>query len=273
MAIATYADYDTDLRNPEILNFSKTTIGRFAGAHTFNIAASPPAAGIPSTAVSCNNTTTGAFNIESQVGSQAGVEWTLARASVNTSAGQPLLLICDRLCHQGGLSATVTGAQTTNLPTAALTRYTSGVGVMICVDIYTLIGTTATTLRATYTNSNGVGGRTTKDVVFGGAGNNAAHSRIWLPLQDGDNGARSVESINVVASTGTAGNFGVTLVKPLTYLMPPVAGTEHFGTNIFNNLIGGCGQFESYLPECCIELAIFAAQALYVTGTLGFIRK
>lgn len=124
-------------------------------------------------------------------------------------------LVVDRLSHQGGLSGTVTTAQTTNLPTAALTRYTSGDGVMIGLSIYTQIGTTATTVTASYTNQAGTSGRTTAAVVFGSTGFREANRLITLPLQSGDTGVQSVQSVTVLATTGTAGAFGVTLYKPL----------------------------------------------------------
>lgn len=273
MAIATYSDYYTALSKPEIINFGKAFISRFSGGHQWTAGGLPAAATAPTTAVACDNTTTGAYNVGSPVGADAGTEWILARHSVNANNLLSLFVVCDRLSHQGGLSATTTGVQTTNLPTAALTRYTSGEGVFICLDIYTAIGTTATTITAVYTNQAGTGSRTTKDVVFGGGGYNGLLSRIFLPLQDGDTGARSVESVTLAATTGTAGNFGVTLVKPLAVLMPAIGGTEAFGTNIGNNLIGGGVQFEPFLEGCCIEISSFTGASSQTYGTLGFIRK
>lgn len=141
--------------------------------------------------------------------------------SANNQQVFPSLLI-DRLTHQGGLSGIVTGAQTTNLPTAALTRYTSGAGVCIGVNVYTNVGATATTLTASYTNQEGTAGKTTKAVQFGGTSRNAAATCVILPLADGDTGVRSVESVTIAASTATAGSFGVFLFKPLTWIPPGV---------------------------------------------------
>jgi hypothetical protein len=36
-----------------------------------------------------------------------------------------------------------------------------------------------------------------------------------MPLQAGDRGVKSVESLTLSASTGTAGNFGLTLFRPI----------------------------------------------------------
>lgn len=125
------------------------------------------------------------------------------------------LIICDRLVHSGGLDGTVTTAQTTNLPTSALTRATDGLGVMIGLTIYTAVGSTGTTVSASYTNQDGTPGRTTPLVQFGATGHREANRLIILPYQEGDLGVLSVESVTVTATTGTAGNFGVTLFKPL----------------------------------------------------------
>ena len=127
------------------------------------------------------------------------------------------LVICDRLAHSGGLSGTVTGAQTTNLPSAALTRYTSGVNVMGALEIYTAIGATATTFTTSYTDT-GIPGHTSPATVIGGTGFNAAGRFIDIPILGSGTGIKEVASVNLVASTLTAGNFGVTLYKPLLTL-------------------------------------------------------
>ena len=124
------------------------------------------------------------------------------------------------------MSGIVTTAQTTNLPTAALTRYTNGVGVQIGLTIYAAIGATGTTVTATYTNESGGSGRVTPLTNLGGASFNTARRFITLPLQSGDTGVQSVQNVTVTATTGTAGNFGVTLYKPLVMLSVPVVSQD-----------------------------------------------
>jgi hypothetical protein len=124
-------------------------------------------------------------------------------------------IIADRLSHTGGLDGSISDEQVTNLPTATLTRYTNGEGVMIGLTIYGAIGGTATTVTARYTNQAGVGNQQTPLVAMGGTGFNAANRMILLPLQEGDTGVRSVEGVQLTAPTGGIGNFGVTLFKPL----------------------------------------------------------
>jgi hypothetical protein len=147
-----------------------------------------------------------------------------SRNTDNHTLGPGVGMLYDRLSHQSGLDGTVTTPQTTNLPTAALTRYTSGDGVVIMVSIYLGVGATPTTITASYTNQAGTSGRTTEAGVLGGP-SFAGPGATILGLQAGDTGVRSVESVTLAGSTGSAGNFGVTLMKPLI-LLTPVDGTS-----------------------------------------------
>jgi len=133
-----------------------------------------------------------------------------ARIGMTSTAGT--FILYDRLCQMGGLSGIVTSAQTVALP--IVPRYEEK-GALIMVTIHSLIGTTATTLQAEYTDASGAPANKTKLVVFGGSGNREATRAIILPLADGDSGAVSVETIQLGATTGTAGNFGVSLIKPI----------------------------------------------------------
>lgn len=222
MAFADLAAYKDGLGdNSDIagttLNFVLSTgvVGRLSDLWR----ASLPIGTLPTAAVVPDNNTAGALG---QVDSTTG-ELRIISARVNISNPGGMILIADRLSHQGGLSGLTTGVVTTNLPTAALTRYTSGEGVMIGVTIYTQIGTTATTITASYTNQAGVAGRTTTATVFGGTAFREANRLLLLSLQEGDTGVRSVESTTIAVSTGTAGAFGVMLFKPLVFL--PIQST------------------------------------------------
>lgn len=172
--------------------------------------AAPPVGAVPTSAVVPTNATAGSLGQQNPASGSLGIVGARMNA---TNSG--IFMICDRLSHQGGLSGTVTTPQTTNLDTAALTRYTSGVGVMLGISIYTQVGSTGTTISATYTNTDPTGSRVTPLVPFGGTNHREARRCIVLPLQVGDVGVTSVQSVTVTATTGTAGNFGVTLFKPL----------------------------------------------------------
>lgn len=135
------------------------------------------------------------------------------------------ILLYDRLFHIGGLSGTSTASQTVQgaVPSPALTRNTGGVGNMVFYEIYTAIGSTSTTLTMTYTDDAGNTGQTTT-VNIGGTGFNTAQRIQRIPLASGDKGVRAVASVQLTATTGTAGNFGITIAKPIAWLSTAAPG-------------------------------------------------
>lgn len=226
----------------------------------------PFAGAAPTTAAAPTRATTGALGQQNAGTTQL---WPVAFDGVSLAGGvgqQSSLILCDRLSHQGGLSGIVTTAQTTNLPTAALTRYTTGDGVWLGVEIYTAVGATGTTITASYTNQAGTAGRTTRAVVFGGTGFNNLSRMILLPLADGDTGVQSVQSVTVLATTGTAGAFGVTLFKPLLVL-PVGAGAETFKRHVLNN---GFMPLVEVLDDACLfwVTVVSSGLATNLTGDL-----
>ena len=221
---------------------------------------------IPTTAAQCFDTTEGA--LVSPIPTAAGALYLASMfvATANALVQPGLVTVNDRLSHMGGLSGIVTGEQTTNLPTAALPRYTNGVGVQIAIDVYTGLGTTATTLTARYTNSDGVANRTTKPIVI--PTSLAGAQRRFLPLQDGDVGVLSVEGVTLAASTGTAGNFGITLIKPLAMprMMTDIFGEQREAPDV---LYGGLPEVK---PGACLELtSFFGYNSNTINGLLRFL--
>jgi hypothetical protein len=233
MAHTDFEQYRAALEEPvDQIATTIPTATVIAGRFTDMWTLTRPVAGVaPTAAVVPTNATPGTFQHTNAGAGQKqllGAQLNLVFPGVH--------LIVDRLSHQGGLSGTDITAQTTNLPTAALTRYTSGVGVMIGVSIYTLIGTTATTVSVSYTNSDGVAGRTSIPHIIGGTNFREVARLLLLPLQEGDVGVRSVESVTLTASTGTIGNFGITLFKPLAAVIcDDIVGSSisHFVTGKF----------------------------------------
>lgn len=124
------------------------------------------------------------------------------------------LLTYDRCVHTSGLSGTVATAQTVN--SVAVTRPATGLGAELWLECYTATGSSAVNVTASYTNSDGTSGRTTTSVAFWQAP--VAGQMMQLPLQSGDKGVRSVQTVTLSGSTGTAGDFGVTLVRKLAFL-------------------------------------------------------
>jgi hypothetical protein len=222
MAIADFASYKDkrDQNNTRIL-FSKIQI-TVTGSRLNSYWTALPFGGVaPTTAVVPDRTTQGALHSTSGLqmpsftnGRIVGIRTEITTTTAATS--QPTIMLCDRLSHQGGLSGTTVGAQTTNLPTAAITRGdTTGADVWAALEVYTALGATGTTVSCSYTRPDGTSGRTTPDVAIGATGFNSIGRLIVLPNQLDDKGFRSVESVSLAGTTGTAGNFGVTLFRPL----------------------------------------------------------
>jgi hypothetical protein len=185
----------------------------------------------------------------------------------NTSTfGAGGMLLVDLLNVSGGLNATLTTAQTTNLPTAALTRYTSGEGVMAGIVVYTQIGSTATTATISYTNSAGTSGRTSTATSFGGSGFREVGVLLPIPLQAGDTGIRSIESVTVTATTATAGNFGVCLFKPLAMIsLESATGAMPLDSVSTGCIIGSLAEID---PNACLAISVFSAVSTSLTGAL-----
>lgn len=228
-----------------------------------------------------------ARNVTGAIGQQNGGAGRLVTSSIEVSGFRPrggafsnlqatgTLILTDRLSHQGGLVANVTTTQTTNLPTAALTRYTSGVGVWAGLEFYTAPGSTTATVTVSYTNQDGTAGRTSPAMQIGGLSSGppipGKQSALGvIPLASGDTGVRSVESVTLAATTGTAGNFGVTLFKPLLFL--PVGILDQYVGDVIRGTLGG--GLPEILDEACLSWievgqSQSAPQAGYVVTT-GF---
>lgn len=126
----------------------------------------------------------------------------------------------DRVWSCTGFSGTVTGAQAvTGFP--ALTRPdVNGTGLEIWIECYTATGSTASNMTVQYTNSDNVSGRNTVSTAH--ITSMPANRMYQVPLQSGDTGVKSIQSITLSGTTGTAGAFGVTLMKRISSIAMPV---------------------------------------------------
>lgn len=225
--------------NPEAIQFFKAA--RQGGAAATVLIAGRPASlwrydgtwsagDVPGAAAVPTRTTPGALRFTNPSG---GREKHLIQAyQVGLNAGT--LVLYDRVLHCGGLSATVTTAQTVG---GTLTRNTGGVGNFAFLEINTLIGATATTVRMSYTNQDGTAGRLSTLVQLGGTGFREVSRAIMLPLQSGDTGIRSVQSVTLTGTTAIAGNFGLVVANPLAWVSSAsigVAGVRDFAVGLPN---------------------------------------
>jgi len=219
----------------------------------------------PTTVAAPTSSTAGAMPFTDPGGGRQKWLMTAGMITVGPNAGGVFLY--DRLLHIGSLDGTVTTAQTVG---GSLTRHTGGAGNQIWIEIYTAVGTTNRTITASYTNQSGTSGRTTQAVLFGAsAGNpgNDANLMIQLPLQAGDTGVQAVASVTISATTGTAGNFGVTVASPIAFIPFDDNGgaMRNFATGM-----PGLPEIES---GACIASAVYAMTTTEapVYGALGMV--
>lgn len=198
----------------------KASITSVAGFHYslltsvgFPIAGSVPATGA---GAAVTNTTPGSLQVPSALG--AGENLFLGQVSLGMQTVGTLILY-DRLWATSGLSGTVTTAQTVG--TGTLPRYNTGVELWL--EWYTATGSTAANVTASFTRQDGTAGQTTTSLAL--PASVPANRMYQLPLPAGSTGVQSVESVTLSASTLTAGNFGVTLLKRLAVIPIQIAGS------------------------------------------------
>lgn len=173
----------------------------------------PNAGSVAGAVAACNKSTTGALQFTNSAGS--ATKRLVQAFEQSYGIDDTCMFVMDRLLACGGLSGTVTTAQTVG---GSIGRYTGGAGNQIWVEIQTAVGASTTTITAAYVNENGAS-HTTIARRFGGSPHNVAHVALQLPLQAGDMGVQSVTSVTVTATTGTAGDFAVVIYHPLTFLV------------------------------------------------------
>lgn len=250
MAIATYTAYKQEVESSAAEGlFTKNSATSTAGVFLNTTFTTAPNAGAApgTTARVCNATTAGnliGFNPNLLTAGTATLylaELEFLTSSANRPVGSYVIL--DRLADVSGLSGTVTTAQTCNLTPS---RFVGG-NIFAAIQVYTSLGATTTTLTMSYTNQAAVAGQVSKAVAI--TATLPALTITPIPLADGDRGINSVQTVTLAASTGTAGNFGITLYKPIAVI--PTGSMQPDGNTIYRSLM-------SCLPDisrdACLEL-------------------
>jgi hypothetical protein len=257
---------------PETVFFYKAA--RVAGAAPTALIAGRPASlwrydgqpsggAVPDTPAVCTNATAGALPFTNPGG---GREKFMIQAWATGLVGGTLILY-DRLLHSGNLVGNVNTLQVVG---GQISRNTGGEGNMAWAEIYTAVGSTATTITMTYTDQGGTPTRVSTPVVFGGTGFNTASRAIFMPLQSGDTGIQEVISVQLAASTATAGAFGVTIGKPLAYLGVGAAGAPGW-----RDFVTGMPGLPQIPANACLALLWIpvAVTAPEITGGYSFVEK
>jgi hypothetical protein len=265
MPLTDYDEYVAKLKENRAADFQMSsgfgTIARLCFASRSFL----PAPATPTTSIALDKTSDHSIGPIPAVGSG---RLTIMGARLNPSSigGQAVILV-DMLNVSGGLSGIVTTAQTTNLPTAALTRFTSGEGVMAGLCIWSSVGGTATTVTVSYTNQAGTPGQISTATQIGGSNVANTVGRILpIPLAAGDTGVQSVESVTLAGTTGTGGNFGVCLFKPLAML----AMNDFQGAQVFDAISTGgfTGALAEVHPDACLSVFGIGNVSQAVVGSI-----
>jgi hypothetical protein len=216
----------------------------------------PTQGNIPAASEICTNATVGAVPLAVRTGTQDRI---LAKVVANLGYTGHTLLIEDRLMQMGGLSGTVTTAQTVNLNlynNLGTSNLSQRIGASDYSELdwymewYSATGATTVTPVFNVTFVDGTTG-TANVNVFGSTvlpASVGASTRYKIYSTNGK-AIRSIESVTLSASTGTAGNFGVTVVRNLaeiscyTTRIPVVADWSYLtAPKIFDNACIAFGQ-------------------------------
>jgi len=193
----------------------------------------PGQGAVPTTAAVCNDSLLGCIQFNQQTSPATSYLTILEGVTSNASM---TLEIHDRLMHQGGLSGTVATAQTVNLDVVANlatddldarkgdANYSD---VQWWLEWYTATGATVVTATVNVTYNDGTSGNLTAQSLA--ATRPASHMiplNGLIPAADSGKYIRKVNTVTLSATTGTAGNFGVTATRYRAALFMPLANTR-----------------------------------------------
>jgi hypothetical protein len=186
-----------------------------------------PAAGAAQGSVNganCDKSTTGAIPF-SNPGSGA---LSLLQAVAISMPAPGALMLYDRIWHNSTLVGNSASAQTFTQPSLPARVTDSGLGCRLGLEVYSSWGTSVYTCTITYRDSNDSSDVTTTvgTVVPGGSGAPAAGTFVELPMANAL-GCKYAKQVQWGTSTGTAGNFGLVLYRPLAIIAVPAIGVAN----------------------------------------------
>ena len=192
----------------------------------------PGQGAIPAAAANCNQSTTGCLTFNQQTAPTKSYLAYLEAASSNSAM---TVEVHDRLMHMGGLNGTLTTAQTVGLDFNGVTadNMAERIGDANYSDIqwwlewYTDTGATALTATVNVTYNDGTTGNLTGVILA--ATRRASFMQPLnglIPAAAAGKFIRAVNTVALSASTGTAGNFGVTATRLRGSLFMPIANAK-----------------------------------------------
>ena len=188
----------------------------------------PGQGAIPAAAAVCNNALTGAIGFTQQTAPATSYGAYLEAATGNASM---TLEIHDRLAHMGGLNGTLTTAQTVGIDFSALSSDNIAArkgdsnysDIQWWLEWYTATGSTAVTATVNVTYNDGTTGALTVSLTATRPASLMIPLNGLIPAAGAGKYIRGIVSVQLSATTGTAGSFGVTATRPRMTIGCPIA--------------------------------------------------
>lgn len=188
----------------------------------------PGQGAIPAAAAVCNNALTGAIGFTQQTAPATSYGAYLEAATGNAAM---TLEIHDRLAHMGGLNGTLTTAQTVGIDFSALSgaNLAERIGDNSYSDIqwwlewYTATGSTAVTATVNVTYNDGTTGSLSASLAATRPASFMLPLNGLIPSAAAGKFIRGITSVQLSATSGTAGSFGVTATRPRMTIGCPIA--------------------------------------------------
>lgn len=237
MTITTRDDfYNAMANNSSRIIFDKASIASQT-ANSFcslwRATGQPGQGAIPTTAATCDNTLLGALQFTQQTSPATSYLGILEGVTSNAAM---TMEIHDRLMHMGGLVGNVTTSQTVNLDlnaNLASDNLDARKGdanfsdVQWWLEWYTATGSSVVTATVAVTYNDGTSGNLTAQSLA--ATRPASHMiplNGLIPAAAAGKYIRDVDSVTLSATTGTAGNFGVTATRYRAANFYPIANAR-----------------------------------------------
>lgn len=218
MAISSVDGISAALPSGQGLLVNRASIANTAANQFFSMwrSGTQPAQGaIPGAVAVCDNTTVGGMSFTNPGG---GLFSYLALATLVSPNAGTYVQILDRLSHMAGLSGTVTTAQTAAVDCTVSTSNmvlrkgaTNYSDIQWFIEIYTDLGATGVnaTCAVVYDDAS------TANIVIALGATPRASRRYPIISTTAGRFIRSITSVTLSATTGTAGSFGITAARAL----------------------------------------------------------
>ena len=190
----------------------------------------PGQGAIPTVVATCNNTTVGTIGFNQQMSPSTSYGAYLEIATGNAAMTMELH---DRIANMGGLNGTLTTAQSVNLDLSTLLS-TDNINVrkgddnysdvQWWLEWYTATGATAVTATIAVTYNDGTTGNLSAlSLASSRPASHMISINSLIPSAQSGKFIRGIVSVTLSATSGTAGNFGVTATRPRMTLSAPIA--------------------------------------------------